>query len=73
MSITPQVPTPRVIPESAGRKNSVPKVKAPFRLTTMNQRGKCLLMWVWSLRGKEWTVDQELRFDGVSKRDESRS
>ena len=55
--------------ESAGRKTSRLKIKAPFRLTTMNQRGKCLLMWVWSLRGKEWTVDQELRFDGVSKRD----
>lgn len=59
--------------ESAARKNSVPKVKAPFRLTTMNQRGKSLLMWVWSLRGKEWTVDQELSFDGVSKRDKDGS
>ena len=59
--------------ESAARKNSVPKVKAPFRLTTMNQRGRSLLMWVWSLRGKEWTVDQELSFDGVSKRDKDGS
>lgn len=59
--------------ESAGRKSSLPKIKAPFRLTTMNQRGKSLLMWVWSLRGKAWTVVQELSFDGISKRDESRS
>lgn len=55
--------------ESAGRETSRLKITAPFRLTTMNQRGKSLLMWVWSRRGKEWKVDQELRFDGVSKAD----
>ena len=60
---------PRPVEESKGRKNSVRKVKAPFRLTTMNQRGKSSLFWVWSRRGSQWTVDQELRFDCDSKRD----
>ena len=59
--------------ESGGRKNSRLKIKAPFGLTSMSQGDKYALIWVWSLRGKQWTVDQELRFDGVSKRDESRS
>ena len=69
MSITPPLTVPHAIGESDGRKKSLPKVKAPFHLTTMNQRGKCLLIWVWSRRGKQWTVDQEMRFDGISKHD----
>ena len=64
---------PRPVEESKGRKNSVRKVKAPFRLTTMNQRGKSSLIWVWSRRGSQWTVDQELRFDCDSKRDKGGS
>jgi hypothetical protein len=55
--------------QSRGRKNSLPKVKAPFVLTTMNQRGQGSLIWVWSRRGSQWTVDQELRFHSDSKRD----
>ena len=69
MSITPSVPKPHAPGESNGRKNSLTKIKAPFRLTTMNQRGSCSLFWVWSRRGSEWTVDQELRFDCDLKRD----
>ena len=53
--------------ESGGRKTSRLKIKAPFRLTSMSD--KYPLIWVWSLRGKQWTVDQELRFDRVSKTD----
>ena len=64
---------PRPIEESSGRKNSLRKVKAPFVLTTMNQRGKNPLIWVWSRRGSQWTVDQELRFDCDSKRDKGGS
>jgi len=59
--------------ESRGRKNSLPKIKAPFRLTTMNQRGQGSLIWVWSRRGSQWTVDQELRFHCDSKCDKSGS
>jgi hypothetical protein len=59
--------------QSRGRKNSLPKIKAPFRLTTMNQRGQSSLIWVWSRRGSQWTVDQELRFDCDSKCDKSGS
>jgi hypothetical protein len=69
MSIT----LPRPVEESKGRKNSLRKVKAPFLLTTMNQRGKSSLIWVWSRRGSQWTVDQELRFDCESKRDKGGS
>ena len=69
MSIT----LPRPVEESKGRKNSLRKVKAPFLLTTMNQRGKSSLIWVWSRRGSQWTVDQELRFDCDSKREEGGS
>ena len=50
MSITPSLPKPHAPSESNGRKKSLPKVKAPFVLTTMNQRGKCSLFWVWSRR-----------------------
>ena len=64
---------PRPVEESKGRKNSVRKVKAPFVLTTMSQGGKGSLFWVWSRRGSQWTVDQELRFDCDSKRDKSGS
>jgi hypothetical protein len=64
---------PRPVNESSGRKNSLRKVKAPFVLTTMNQRGKSPLFWVWSRRGSQWTVDQELRFDCDSKRDKGGS
>jgi hypothetical protein len=64
---------PRPVNESSGRKNSLRKVKAPFVLTTMNQRGKSSLIWVWSRRGSQWTVDQELRFDCDSKRDKGSS
>jgi hypothetical protein len=53
----------QAIRESDGRKNSIPKVKAPFRLTRMNQSGMPLLIWVWSRCGRRWKVDQELRFD----------
>jgi len=60
---------PRPVSESNGRKNSLRKVKAPFHLTAMSQGGKGLLIWVWSRRGSQWTVDQELRFDCDSKRD----
>ena len=61
---------PRSIARATGEsgKNSLRKIRAPFRLTTMNQRGKGLLFWVWSRRGSQWTVDQELRFDCDSKR-----
>jgi len=59
--------------ESCGRKNSLRKIMAPFRLTTMSQGDKCSLIWVWSRRGSQWTVDQELRFDCHSKRDRSGS
>ena len=69
MSIT----LPRPVEESKGRKNSLRKVKAPFLLTTMNQRGQGSLFWVWSRRGSQWTVDQELRFDCDSKRDKGGS
>jgi hypothetical protein len=61
------------IGKSNGRNNSLPKVKPPFRLTTMNQRGQGSLFWVWSRRGSQWTVDQELRFDCDSKRDKGGS
>jgi hypothetical protein len=61
------------IDESRGRKKSVCKVKAPFVLTTMNQRGQSPVIWVWSRRGSQWTVDQELRFDCDSKREEGGS
>lgn len=54
---------PRPVNESSGGKNFLRKIKAPFRLTAMNQRGKTSLIWVWSRRGTQWTVDQELRFD----------
>jgi hypothetical protein len=64
---------PRPVEESKGRKNSVRKVKAPFVLTTMNQRGKSSLFWVWSRRRSQWAVDQELRFDCDSKRDKGGS
>ena len=73
MSITPSLPKPHAPSESNGRKKSLPKIKAPFRLTTMNQRGKSALIWVWSRRGSQWTVDQELRFDCDSKCDKSGS
>ena len=73
MSITHSLPKPHAPGESKGRKNSVRKVKAPFVLTTMNQRGKSSLFWVWSRRGSQWTVDQELRFDCDSKREEGGS
>jgi hypothetical protein len=64
---------PRPVNESSGRKNSVRKVKAPFVLTTMSQGGKSSLIWVWSRRESQWTVDQELRFDCDSKCDKSGS
>ena len=64
---------PRPVEESKGRKNSLRRVKAPFLLTTMNQRGKSPVIWVWSRRGSQWTVDQELRFDCESKRDKGGS
>jgi hypothetical protein len=69
MSTTLPRPRQQLIGESRGRKNLLPKIKAPFRLTTMNQRGKSSLIWVWSRRGNRWTVDQELRFHCDSKRD----
>lgn len=68
MSTTLPRPIKHVVNESDGRKNSLPKVKAPFRLTTMNRHGKGQMIWVWSRRGSQWTVDQELRFDCDSKR-----
>jgi len=64
---------PRPVEESKGRKNSRPKVKAPFVLTRMNNRAQGSLFWVWSRRGSQWTVDQELRFDCDSKRDKGGS
>ena len=73
MSITPSLPKPHAPGASDGRKDSLRKVKAPFVLTTMNQRGKSWLLWVWSRRGSQWTVDQELRFDCDSKRDKGGS
>ena len=69
MSIAPSLPKPHAPSKTVGRKNCLPKVKAPFRLTAMSQGGKSLLFWVWSRRGSQWTVDQELRFDCDSKRD----
>lgn len=38
------------------------KVKAPFVLTRMRGwRGRgCRYAWLWSRRGKEWAIEQEL-------------
>jgi hypothetical protein len=47
----------RAMPESPS------KVKAPFRLTTMNDSGQSPWLWLWSLRGKRWVVNQVLPLD----------
>ena len=73
MSATLPLSKPHAIGESDGHKDSQRKIKAPFVLTSMNHPRKPLLMWVWSRRGKRWQVDQELRFDSVSKCDKSGS
>ena len=74
MSTTLPLPTtlaekykPRAIGKSGSRQDSLPKVKAPFLLTSMNDPRKPLLIWVWSRRGKRWVIDQELRFDDDPK------
>jgi len=43
--------------------NSLPKIriKAPFRLTVVGRKPHSLWMWLWSRRGKQWIIDQELR------------
>ena len=46
MSVTLPLPRPHAIGESDGRENFLPKIKAPFVLTSMNHAGKPLLMWV---------------------------
>ena len=61
------------IGESGSRQDSLPKVKVPFLLTSMNNPRKPLLIWVWTRRGKRWVVDQELRFDDDSKRNLNRA
>jgi hypothetical protein len=58
---------PRNCPEFDGREKSLPKIKAPFRLTTMSHSDKPAWFWVWSRHGKRWMVDQELRFYPDSK------
>jgi hypothetical protein len=39
------------------------KVKAPFRVTRMSSCPKHPVLWLWSRRGRNWTVDQELPSD----------
>jgi hypothetical protein len=58
---------PCAIGESDGRTKLTAKIKAPFRLTTMNHPSKTLRIWVWSRRGKRWAVDQEICLDVAQK------
>lgn len=46
----------------------LPKIKAPFRLTRMSHSTQSPWIWVWSLRGKRWVVDQEFRLDVTRNR-----
>jgi hypothetical protein len=61
------LPVPNTSAEFDGHAKSLPKIKAPFRLTRMSHSDKPLWFWVWSRRGKRWMVDQELRFYSHSK------
>jgi hypothetical protein len=61
-------PTPRGIAEFPGRQNSRPRIKAPFVLRSMEQPGILQMFWVWSRRGKRWTLDQVLSFDLTQNR-----
>jgi hypothetical protein len=47
---------------------SVRRVRAPFFLTEMRDlpEGRTQ-MWLWSLRGKEWVIDQELYLEQGSQ------
>jgi hypothetical protein len=54
--------------ESGGRRNSLPKIKAPFLLTKMNDLSQPTWIRVWSRRGKRWIVDQELLLDVTRNR-----
>jgi hypothetical protein len=38
------------------------RVKAPFLFTTMSDCAKRPLYWLWSRRGRNWAIDQELSF-----------
>ena len=64
MSTTP----PRPIPHGIADQNSRPKIKAPFLLRNMEQRGMRQMIWVWSRRGKRWALDQVLSFGLTQKR-----
>ena len=52
------------VPSDAGQHISVRKVGAPFFLTGMRARrgGGWRLMWLWSRRGSQWVIEQELNF-----------
>jgi hypothetical protein len=67
VSTTPSRPS-SAIGESAYCVKSLAKVKAPFVLTNMGRQCKPPLIWVWSLRGKRWIVDQEISLDVTRKR-----
>ena len=62
-------PIPEGIGEFPGRQKSLPKIKAPFLLRSMNQPGMRQMIWVWSRRGKRWALDQVLSFDLTQNRE----
>jgi hypothetical protein len=67
MTTTLPLPVPNTSAEFDGHAKSLPKIKAPFRLTRMSDSDKPPWFWVWSRRGKRWIVNQELRFYPDSK------
>lgn len=38
------------------------RVKAPFLLTRMDPDGRRPVLWLWSRRGDQWVVEQEVWF-----------
>jgi hypothetical protein len=50
---------PRAIGKVRGCNKPLAKIKAPFRLTTMNHSSTSWI-WVWSRRGGRWVIDQEM-------------
>jgi hypothetical protein len=36
------------------------RIKAPFVLTRMGNSAECSLLWLWTRRGRQWVVEQEL-------------
>jgi len=43
------------------------KVKAPFLLTQMNHMSQPTWICVWSRRGRQWVVSQDLLLDATGK------